>query len=88
MPFVRSEGNVRVTIDRNIRSSCDLDGFLSDEPIASRPVLPNGQNLIEVKYDAFLLDHIAHAIEHGRMRRETFSKYYLARKFPYGGRRI
>ena len=87
-PFVSSGGGVRVTIDRNIRSSCEFDDFLSGEAIASRPLLPRGCNLIEVKYDTFLPDHIAHAVEHGRMRRETFSKYYLARKFPHGGRRI
>ncbi|MBR1451684.1 MAG: polyphosphate polymerase domain-containing protein [Lachnospiraceae bacterium] len=87
-PFVCSRGNVRVTIDRNIRSSRDFGRFLSCEAINCRPVLHRGQNLIEVKYDSFLPDHIAHAVEHGRMRRETFSKYYLARKFPYGGRII
>ena len=44
-----------------------------------------GQNLLEVKFDAFLPDHIGHAIETGRMRRETFSKYYLTRKFTFNG---
>ncbi|MBO4890903.1 MAG: polyphosphate polymerase domain-containing protein [Lachnospiraceae bacterium] len=84
-PFVHSSGNTRVTIDRNIRSSSETDAFLEDRQLNARPVLPKGYNLIEVKYDAFLPDQIAHATEHGRMRRETFSKYYLARKFPYNG---
>ena len=84
-PFVHSSGNTRVTIDRNIRSSSETDAFLEDMQLNARPVLPKGYNLIEVKYDAFLPDQIAHATEHGRMRRETFSKYYLARKFPYNG---
>ena len=84
-PFVCASGNIRITIDRNIRSSNELDAFMDDRPLASRPVLLSGQNLLEVKYDAFLPDHIAHVIEHGRMRRETFSKYYLARKFQYKG---
>ena len=88
VPYVSTAGNTRVTIDRNIRSSSELDAFLSDKPLNSRPVLAGRTNLIEVKYDTFLPDHIAHAIEHGRMRRETFSKYYLARKFPYNGRPI
>ncbi len=87
-PFVCNEGNVRVTIDRNIRSSVELDRFLSGETLNARPVLMSGQNLIEVKYDSYLPDHIAHAIEHGRMRRETFSKYNLARRYPHGRRRI
>ena len=84
-PFVCPNGNTRVTLDRNIRSSCETDAFLADRAIASRPVMSVGQDLLEVKFDAFLPDHIAHAIEHGRMRRETFSKYYLARKFPFDG---
>ena len=84
-PFVLSAGNTRVTIDRNIRSSSELDALLADRSLNSRPVLLSGQNLIEVKYDSYLPDHIAHTIEHGRMRRETFSKYYLARKFTYNG---
>ena len=84
-PFVAKSGNTRVTIDRNIRSSDELDAFLSDGNLSSRPVLVSGQSLLEVKFDAFLPDHIAHAIEHGRMRRETFSKYYLARKFSCTG---
>ncbi len=84
-PFVAAEGNTRVTFDRNIRSSSEIDLFLCDRELSSRPVLSKGQNLLEVKYDAFLPDQIAHAIEHGRMRRETFSKYILARRFPYNG---
>lgn len=86
-PFVHSSGNTRVTIDRNIRSSSETGAFLEDRHLNARPVLPKGYNLIEVKYDAFLPDQIAHATEHGRMRRETFSKYYLARKFTYNGGR-
>ena len=84
-PFVAKEGNTRVTFDRNICSSSNVDAFLSDSSIPLRPVLAKGQNLLEVKFDSFLPDQIAHAIEHGRMRRETFSKYCLARKFPYNG---
>lgn len=85
-PFVCAEGNTRVTIDRNIRSSSEVGAFLEDRVLACRPVLMSGQNLIEVKYDAYLPDHIAHAIEHGRMRRETFSKYYLACRLPYSAK--
>lgn len=87
-PFVCNSGRTRITFDRNIRSSPDVDALLSDRDIASRPVLVSGQNLLEVKYDSFLPDHIAHAIGTGRMRRETFSKYYLARRFPYNGLRF
>jgi len=86
-PFVCREGNTRVTIDRNIRSSSEVGSLLSGKPLNTRSVLQKGQSLMEVKYDSFLPDHIRDTIEHGRMRRETFSKYYLARKFPYDGNR-
>lgn len=82
-PFTAKEGNTRITFDRNIRSSFELDALLADRELTSRPVLESGQNLLEVKFDAFLPDHIAHAAETGRMRRDTFSKYYLARKFSF-----
>lgn len=84
-PLVCKAGNTRVTFDRCIRSSSELDGFLSERHLASRPVLMSGQSLLEVKYDEFLPDHVAHTIGNGCMRRETFSKYYLARKFTYDG---
>ncbi len=84
-PFTAKEGNVRVTFDRNIRSSPELDALLSDRELKSRPVLTRGQDLLEVKYDAFLPNHIAHAIEYGKMQRTSFSKYALARRFPYNG---
>lgn len=84
-PFTAAQGNTRVTFDRNIRSSSELDALLADRELMSRPVLETGQNLLEVKFDAFLPDHIGHAIETGRMRRETFSKYYLTRKFTFNG---
>ena len=84
-PFAAKEGNTRVTFDRNIRSSAELDALLADRPLVSRPVLLKGQNLLEVKHDAFLPNHIAHALETGRMKRETFSKYFLARRFSYTG---
>lgn len=64
-----------------------MDAFLTGGALNARPVLPPGQDLLEVKYDDLLPGYIADAIEHGRMRRETFSKYYLARKFPYNGLR-
>ena len=84
-PFVCKTGNTRVTIDRNIRSSDRIHNFLSENILAARPVLESGKDLIEIKYDSFLPDHIASVIEHGRMRRESFSKYCLARMLPYNG---
>ncbi|HAL31925.1 MAG TPA: VTC domain-containing protein [Lachnospiraceae bacterium] len=84
-PFAAPQGNTRITFDRNIRSSSELDALLADRALSSRPVLERGQNLLEVKFDDFLPDHIAHTVEYGRMQRETFSKYFLCRRFTYNG---
>lgn len=88
IPYVSAAGNTRITIDKNISSSPEFDALLADRRLKARPLMESRNHLIEVKYDAYLPDHIAHTIEHGRMRRETFSKYYLARKFPYKWRLI
>ena len=84
-PFADPKGNTRVTFDRNIRSSQELDALLADRDLSSRPVLEYGQNLLEVKFDGFLPDHIGHALETGHMHRNTFSKYFLCRRYTLNG---
>lgn len=79
-PFVCSAGNVRVTFDRNIRSSRDVTG-LFDRNIACRPVLPCGVNMMEVKYDEFIPDYLSQMLETGALAYSSFSKYYLCRKY-------
>ena len=79
-PYVYRDGNVRVTFDCGISSGEDLEHFLSEE-IHRRPVMPAGQQLMEVKYDAFLPDFIYQALNLGRLDRTAYSKYYLCRKF-------
>ena len=80
VPFVWSEGNVRVTFDRNIRSSSKISSFF-DEDLPCRPVLPAGVNMMEVKFDELLPDFIDHVLETRVLRQTAFSKYYLCRKF-------
>lgn len=77
--FVCSAGNVRVTFDRNISSSDSLDDFF-EEKLPAAPILESGQHLLEVKYDEFLPEYIAWALQMGNLRQTTFSKYYLCRK--------
>ena len=83
-PFVYRVGNVRITLDKNIRSSCDFGGFFRQD-LPTRPILPSGQHLLEVKYDELLPDHIKNVLELGELRQSTFSKYYLCRKYAMGG---
>ena len=83
--------NVRITFDRNIRSSLAFRSFL-EPALAARPVLGLGSSLMEVKFDAFLPDFIYELLQCGPEGRPltetTFSKYYLCRKFNTGGRSI
>ncbi len=81
-PFIYEDGNVRVTLDVDIRSSTLVDRFLEPE-MNCRPIMPIGNNLLEVKYDEFFPDFIKHTLCVSGLRRTTFSKYYLCRK--YGG---
>lgn len=79
-PFVYSFGNVRITFDRNIGSSSDLDAFF-DPYLPLRPVLPMGKQILEVKYDELLPGFLYDAMNLGSLQRTSFSKYYLCRKF-------
>lgn len=60
-PFVCADGNTRITLDENLRTVpyCkDLFGPVH----AMRPVLENGQVILEVKFDDFLPGHLSAAI--------------------------
>ena len=78
-PFFFRQGNVRVTFDRKITSSRSFAEFFGGR-LKGRPVMPSGQQILEVKYDDYLPDHIYHAVQLRNMRQETFSKYYLCRR--------
>ena len=87
IPFVYPHGNVRVTLDMNIRSSDMLDSFF-DKTLPTRPILPSGQHLLEVKYDEFLPSFIKEVLMLENLNQTTFSKYYLCRKFSFGGKTL
>lgn len=79
-PYVYKTGNVRVTLDTNISSSNAIACFF-DERIPKRPVMPTGQQLLEVKYDELLPDFVFNNLQLENLRRTAFSKYYMCRKF-------
>jgi len=79
-PYVYKHGNVRITFDRNITSSGQVDQFFVQD-VKKRPILPAGMQLLEVKYDEYLPDPIYHALMLDNMQRTNFSKYYLCRKY-------
>ena len=83
-PFVYPVGNVRITLDRNIRFSVDFSHFFRSD-LPTRPILPPGQHLLEVKYDELLPDPIYDALQLRDLQQTAFSKYYLCRKYIWGG---
>lgn len=87
VPYVCREGNVRITLDTNIASSNQLEHFF-DRNLAKRPVLPYGQQLLEVKYDEYLPDYIYRALQLDSLRQTAFSKYFLCRRFSIGNLKI
>lgn len=80
VPYVYKQGNVRITIDKNIQASRDFSHFFKTD-MQKCPILPKGNVLIEVKYDEFLPGFLKDRLEIGKLRQTTFSKYYLCRKF-------
>lgn len=75
--FVYAPGNVRVTIDRDIRTGLSCAGFL--EPGCPTVPVPGGPIILEVKWDAFLPDVIRDAVELEGRHACAFSKYAACR---------
>lgn len=76
-PFTFPAGNVRVTIDYNIRTGVDCNDFLNPECIT----IPAGEApiILEVKWDEFIPDIIKTAVNLESRRSSAFSKYAQCR---------
>ncbi len=79
-PFVFPTGNVRVTLDQNISASDRCSEFLSDK-LPLQPILPAGQQILEVKWDELLPDFLYRGLMLERLQWTSFSKFYLCRKY-------
>ena len=80
VPYVYKLGNVRITLDKNISSSSQIETFL-DKEIYKRPIMPAGWHVLEVKFDEFLPDYIKSALQLDSLKQTAFSKFYLCRKY-------
>ncbi len=76
--FTESMGNVRITFDRNIAGSRQIEGFLDSE-LFMVPILPQSHHILEIKYDELIPHYILQALDLGSLRRQSFSKYYMTR---------
>lgn len=78
-PFVYDPGNVRVTLDREVRTGMLSTDFLDTK----RPTIQTFETyaLLEVKYDAYLPELVRHAIQIVGREQTEFSKYAVCRKY-------
>ena len=76
-PFVYAPGNVRVTMDYDIRTGLGCTDFL--DPHCATVPAGDSPIVLEVKWDAFLPDNIRAAIQLGSRRVSAFSKYAQCR---------
>lgn len=76
--FVYQAGNVRITLDRNVRADQNADHFGKASVIYDR--LRETDAVLEVKYDAFVPDFILQLLELGNMQQTSYSKYQLCRE--------
>jgi hypothetical protein len=80
MPFVYAPGNVRITIDSELRTAMSSLDFLNQElPMVS--VGTADTMILEVKYDEFLPDIIKDIVQIGTRPATACSKYALSRSF-------
>ncbi|MBO5184630.1 MAG: polyphosphate polymerase domain-containing protein [Clostridia bacterium] len=76
-PFVFAPGNVRLTLDYNIRTGLNCTDFLNPDcvtvPAGDAPII------LEVKWDEYLPDIIRDAVQLPSCRAGAFSKYAACR---------
>ena len=85
IPFVYGPGNVRVTIDFNIRTGLRCTDFLNPScvTIPASGGRPAGSSdiILEVKWDDYLPTIIRHAVQLKGRRQQAFSKYAQCRMY-------
>lgn len=77
--FIYGPGNVRVTIDRNLRSGLDNTNFLN--PKLFHAPVSEGLAVLEVKYDEFLPEVVTMAVQLPNRQASSYSKYAVCRKY-------
>ena len=77
-PFIYRPGNVRVTLDYNIRTGLSCTDFLNTDCV----MIPaaSGACILEVKWDNFLPEIIRDAVQLPYARTGSFSKYEACRE--------
>ena len=77
--FLYEPGNVRVTVDRNLRTGLSSTDFLNPERKLTGT--SDGVAVLEVKYDEFLPDIVRMAVQLPNRQATAFSKYAVCRRY-------
>jgi len=78
-PFIFGPGNVRVTLDYNIRTGMGCTDFLN--PACVTVPIKDDPCILEVKWDSYLPDVIRDAVQLDSRRAGAFSKYAACRMY-------
>ena len=76
--FLFEPGNVRITVDRNLRTGLNSRDFLN--PNLHHAPVSDGVAVLEVKYDEFLPEIVKMAVQVNR-RACAYSKYAVCRRY-------
>lgn len=77
--YIENISNVRITFDKNIRSSLEIDKFL-DGNYLGVSTNESGYHILEVKYDYVLPSYCKKIIYNKKLNICSYSKYNLGRK--------
>jgi hypothetical protein len=76
--FVYGPGNVRITLDRNIRSSRQIQQFGNSN--ISYDYLKEQDEIVEIKYDELIPGFLLQMLQLENMQQTAYSKYQLCRE--------
>ena len=77
--FLYEPGNVRITLDRNLRSGLASVDFLN--PQLNHTSVHDGLTVLEVKYDEFLPELVRMAVQLPNRQAAAYSKYAVCRRY-------
>lgn len=77
--FLYEPGNVRITIDRNLRSGLNSVDFL--KPYLRCAPVSDGLAVLEIKYDEFLPEIVRLAVQLPNRQAAAYSKYAVCRRY-------
>ena len=80
-PFVFPLEDVRITLDRNIRTGYFSTDLFNKHAITYPATEMMGQCVLEVKYNAYLDPHIAALVQLPAAQKTAASKYLFCRQY-------